>query len=121
MQITWNHVSCRLGPFYMTRPIWSDWKKVKAFLSLFFVIGPVLDVEEASPENEEYMPDTDGAETEQKTQEEAADNKEDGEAEENSTEEKVEETQGGEERTEEQPKNKENTKGETGLYFVLPC
>lgn len=74
---------------------------------------PVLDVEEASPENEEYMPDTDGAETEQKTQDEAADNKEDGEAEENSTEEKVEETQGGEERTEEQPKNKENTKGET--------
>lgn len=74
---------------------------------------PVLDVEEASPENEEYIPDTDGAETEQKTQEEAADNKEDGEAEENSTEEKVEETQGGEERTEEQPKNKENTKGET--------
>lgn len=74
---------------------------------------PVLDVEEASPENEEYIPDTDGAETEQKTQEEAADNKEDGEAEENSTEEKVEETQGGEERTEEQPKKKENTKGET--------
>ena len=94
---------------------------MKAFLSLFFVIGPVLDVEEASPENEEYIPDTDGAETEQKTQEEAADNKEDGEAEENSTEEKVEGTQGGEERTEEQHKNKENTKGETGLYFVLPC
>lgn len=74
---------------------------------------PVLDVEEASPENEEYIPDTDGAETEQKTQEEAADNKEDEEAEENSTEEKVEGTPGGEERTEEQPKNKENTKGET--------
>lgn len=74
---------------------------------------PVLDVEEASPENEEYIPDTDGAETEQKTQEEAADNKEDGEAEENSTEEKVEGTPGGEERTEEQPKKKENTKGET--------
>lgn len=74
---------------------------------------PVLDVEEASPENEEYIPDTDGAETEQKTQEEAADNKEDGEAEENSTEEKVEGTPGGEERTEEQHKNKENTKRET--------
>ncbi|XP_029192714.2 EF-hand calcium-binding domain-containing protein 5-like [Acropora millepora] len=74
---------------------------------------PVLDVEEASPENEEYIPDTDGAETEQKTQEEAADNKEDGEAEENSTEEKVEGTPGVEERTEEQHKNKENTKGET--------
>ena len=99
-----------------------EWLKESESLSYFvFVIGPVLDVEEASPENEEYMPDTDGAETEQKTQEEAADNKEDGEAEENSTEEKVEETQGGEERTEEQPKNKENTKGETGLYFVLPC
>lgn len=74
---------------------------------------PVLDVEEASPENEEYIPDTDGAETEQKTQEEAADNKEDEEAEENSTEEKVEGTPGGEEMTEVQHKNKENMKGET--------
>lgn len=73
---------------------------------------PVLDVEEASPENEEYIPNTDGAETEQKMQEEAADNKDDGEAKENSTEEKVEGTQGGEERTEEQ-QNTESTKGET--------
>lgn len=93
---------------------------MKAFLSLYFVIGPVLDVEEASPENEEYIPNTDGAETEQKMQEEAADNKDDGETKENSTEEKVEGTQGGEERTEEQ-QNTESTKGETGVYFVLPC
>jgi len=73
---------------------------------------PVLDVEEASPENEEYIPNTDGAETEQQMQEESADNKEDGEAKEKSTEEKVEGTQGGEERTEEQHKNKESTNGE---------
>jgi len=73
---------------------------------------PVLDVEEASPENEEYIPNTDGAETEQQMQEESADNKEDGEAKEKSTEEKVEGTQGGEERTEEQHKNKESMNGE---------
>ena len=91
---------------------------MKAFLSFFFVIGPVLDVEEASPENEEYIPNTDGAETEQQMQEESADNKEDGEAKEKSPEEKVEGTQGGEERTEEQHKNKESTNGETGVYFV---
>ena len=86
------------------------------------MIGPVLDIEEASHENEEYIPNNDEADTEQKLQEESADNKEDGEAKENSLEENVEGTQGEEERTEEeQHKNKESTKGETGVYFVLHC
>lgn len=85
------------------------------------MIGPVLDIEEASHENEEYIPNTDEADTEQKLQEESADNKEDGEAKENSLEENVEGKQGEEERTEEQHKNKESTKGETGVYFVLHC